>query len=222
MREKAPAVEILGAELAYPSRQDRPVFCSLNLRIEALKSIGISGRSGSGKSSLALMIAGFVRPTAGSLRIFGQEVTRSRDGTVSSSRLVNILFQDPVSSINPARTLGEWMSLGVHAGVKAEDISASLAAVHLNECVLKRRPSEVSGGECQRLQIAKIICSNAPIVILDECVSMLDVISKKIISNVIIDNIRSKKTLIAFSHDAVFLRSIAELQIDINSISNTK
>jgi peptide/nickel transport system ATP-binding protein len=166
-----------------------------------------------------MLIAGFLRPASGRIEILGSRLRWARDGTSSVAGDVQILFQDPISSINPRRRLNEWMVLGVPHSKERVDEALSDVGLSLN--ILERLPSEISGGECQRFQLAKILCSTGRIIILDECTSMLDPVSREIVTKVVLRRLFGKRTIIVFSHDQDFSEKISRSYVKIDELDNS-
>ena len=142
------------------------------------------GQSGSGKTTLARMILGLERPTAGSLRLAGEEVTRLGRGSARQRllRLVQPIFQNPFEAFNPLRQVDHYLLLTAHRFGGAGDRRAAHAAtdtalrqvgLSLAE-VAGRYPHELSGGQLQRLAIARALLAKPRLIIADEPVSMVD------------------------------------------------
>ncbi|GAB7055463.1 ABC transporter ATP-binding protein [Paenibacillus sp. YK5] len=135
--------------------------------------LGIIGESGSGKSTLGRLLLGIEKPDSGSITFDGKPVSdRSvRRGAISA------VFQDYTSSINPFFTVRQAILEPLRLAGKGEgsfDIGKLLRQVGLNESYLPRYPHELSGGEAQRVCIARAVCSEPQCILLDEAVSSLD------------------------------------------------
>ena len=143
--------------------------------------VGLVGGSGSGKSTIAQMVTRLIDPTSGTITLNGRDVTFVRGAELRAmAKDVQMVFQNPVSSFDPRRTLGDGIaeSLRNFGAGKAE--ARNRAVELLVRCGLPadfvdRYPREVSGGQCQRAAIARAIAPNPPLVILDEATSALDV-----------------------------------------------
>src|SRR5262245_34271261 len=142
------------------------------------------GQSGSGKTTLARMILGLTTPTAGSLRLQGQDLARLRRGA-SRRRLLGLvqpIFQNPFEAFNPLRHVDHSLLLtaqrfgGAGDGSKARAATeASLGQVGLSLAEVARRyPHELSGGQLQRLAIARALLAKPKLIVADEPVSMVD------------------------------------------------
>ncbi|HEY4830772.1 MAG TPA: ATP-binding cassette domain-containing protein [Solirubrobacteraceae bacterium] len=162
-RDRVPVVAVDGVSLAVP----------------AGGAVGLVGESGSGKSTLARVITGIQKPDGGSVRLDG-ELLRPRRSP-SQRRQIQLVFQDPYSSLNPRRTIRSVLRelLAVHGlarGDCAEERCAELMAlVGLPEAALDRKPSAFSGGQRQRLAIARALAVEPSLIVADEPVSALDV-----------------------------------------------
>jgi peptide/nickel transport system ATP-binding protein len=153
----------------------------VSLRLHAGETVGIVGESGSGKSTVARCIARLIEPTGGEVRMPRMENHDSARARLSAfRRTVQVVFQDPNRSLNPRRTVGQSIVEGpVNFGMapaaawqRAEEL---MALVRLTPDVLHRYPSEFSGGQRQRLCIARALACEPQVLIADEAVSALDV-----------------------------------------------
>ncbi|SNB68287.1 peptide/nickel transport system ATP-binding protein [Arboricoccus pini] len=172
------ALEAVGLVHSYASRSDLRAVDDVSLQLRAGTTLGIVGESGSGKSTLGRMLTGLIRPTSGDVYVFGRPLPRSRRAI---ARLVQLVFQDPLGSLNPRRRVGQIIDdqlsgltgLGRDARSKRRD--ELLMLVELDDSLADRYPHELSGGQCQRVAIARSLAADAPILVLDEAVSALDV-----------------------------------------------
>ena len=154
---------------------------SVSFDVGAAETVGLVGESGSGKSTVARAVLGLVPVRAGSVTFAGADVThlgfRARR---QFYRDVQIVFQDPYSPLNPARTIGRTLAepLEAHglydqAGV-AERVGSMLERVHLPADAATRYPRQFSGGQLQRIAVARALMLSPRLVICDEAVSALD------------------------------------------------
>ena len=154
------------------------VFCQSNWRLEIDAHIeknsctAVIGRSGAGKSTLLSLIAGFETPESGDIVIDDKNVTQ----LVPASRPVTMLFQE--NNLFAHLTIWQNIGLGIHPGLKLskndkDQIDEAIATVGL-EGLEERLPGKVSGGERQRAALARCICQNRPIWLLDEPFNSLD------------------------------------------------
>nr|WP_260304432.1 ABC transporter ATP-binding protein [Variovorax sp. Sphag1AA] len=152
-----------------------------SLVVRPKETVGIVGESGSGKSTLARCIARLIDPTAGEIHANGRSVAHLRGRLLSPFRRdVQVIFQDPYRSLNPRQTVGASIIEGpLNFGVpyekawkRAEEL---MHLVRLKPEALRRYPSEFSGGQRQRLCIARSLACEPKLLIADEAVSALDV-----------------------------------------------
>lgn len=152
-------------------RQGQNVIDNLNLKVEKGTCAGIIGESGSGKSTLAKVICGLLRPTSGSLKIEGISIYSKKKGGLSTG----IVFQDYTSSVNPRMSVKEIVEESIIAvGRRDHTVSEYLEMVGLDAGFMYRMPHELSGGQLQRVCIARALATRARVLLLDEAVSSLD------------------------------------------------
>lgn len=161
-------VEVRDLTKVFRSRKDAHVaLMDVSLDIAQGESIGIVGESGSGKTTLARIIVGLEHADSGTVRV---------NAHADRGPAVGIVFQNPYSALNPARTIGQTLAeAAVVAGRPASDVAELLAAVELPAEYAKRRPASLSGGERQRVAIARALATRPRVLIADEAVSALDV-----------------------------------------------
>lgn len=155
----------------------------VSLQLAAGETLAVVGESGSGKSTLARMLVGLEEPTSGRLLISGQEASAlAAQGTRAFGRMIQYVFQDPVASLNPRKSVAQILDVPLRllAGIERRDRRRArmlelLDAVQMPEGALERFPHEFSGGQAQRIAIARALAANARILVLDEPVSALDV-----------------------------------------------
>jgi len=156
----------------------------ISFTLQAGETLGLVGGSGSGKSSLARMVAGLLAPTEGELRFLDEKLWHDgRFTRNASTRLaLQMVFQDPYSSLNPAHSVQKMLGLALSQrhpdwseDQKQAQASAWLRKVHLDpEQALHRRPSAFSGGQRQRLVMARALSMEPRILICDESIAALD------------------------------------------------
>lgn len=192
-------------------RKDNTVRILNDIAFELFENeiLGISGESGSGKTSLVKILAGVKITTNGKL-VFNYKA----DWTDVKTKPVQILFQNSSEILNPIRKVGEMIeeAVRIRYGEKKdakEIMLESLNLVGLDESFIERRGYELSGGEQQRVALARIISVEPEILILDEPFSAQDVESQlnfvQLIKKISADK---KITLIIISHDLNILRSL--------------
>ncbi|MDP2573296.1 ATP-binding cassette domain-containing protein [Vibrio penaeicida] len=185
----------------------------LTLNVEHGETLGIVGESGCGKSTLARMLVGLLEPSSGDLEF-------TQDDSQGSSQLgqhIQYVFQDPVSSLNPRRTIKASMEAplkALHQLAKSEREKRILDAfqqVSLREEFLERYPHEFSGGQAQRIGIARALVAKPEILVLDEPVSALDVSVQAQVLNLLAD-IKEKNNLtyLFISHDLAVVEAVSD------------
>ncbi|CAJ1314937.1 ABC transporter ATP-binding protein [Paenibacillus nuruki] len=157
-------------------KKKHQVLHGVSFACEAGESLGIIGESGSGKSTLVRMILGIERPDQGQVLLHGKSVEHrlTRRGQISA------VFQDYTSSINPFFTVERTIMESVHLRTNIDSnsiyvLDSLLEQVGLNASFKKRYPHELSGGEAQRVCIARAIACRPQYLIFDEAISSLDV-----------------------------------------------
>ena len=146
--------------------------------ISAGECVGLIGESGSGKSTVANMIARLLDPTEGRILLDGKDVTNAEAREIF--RTVQMIFQSPQESFDPRRTLGDGigeslLNVGQSRAEVREKVGRLLEAVGLSPDFAERYPHEASGGQCQRAAIARAIAIGPKLLICDEATSALDV-----------------------------------------------
>ena len=178
------------------------------LEIRRGETLGIVGESGSGKSTVARCIARLVDPTSGSVKIDGLEVAKlPRRRLREMRRKVQIVFQDPYRSLNPRRTVGASivegpMNFGVSRADAMKRARSLMELVRLDPASLDRYPHEFSGGQRQRLCIARALAMEPALLVADEPVSALDVsVQAQVLA--LLDEIRERLhlTMLFITHD---------------------
>jgi peptide/nickel transport system ATP-binding protein len=154
----------------------------VSLTIAPGERVGLVGESGSGKSTLVRALLGLETPEAGSVRIDGEPFRGASAATARRlRRVVQVVFQDPYGSLNPRHRVGRIVAEPLQllappppAAERARRVAAALADVGLERADARRRPHEFSGGERQRIAIARALVVGPRLLILDEAVSALD------------------------------------------------
>jgi len=153
----------------------------VSIEVEPGRVLGIVGESGSGKSTLLRTIVGLNRGYTGTIAYAGNLVDHSagKAGLAPFRAGVQLIFQDPGGSLNPFRTIRHTLSAALARGPAAEPdadrLGALLDSVGMNETALDRHPSEFSGGQLQRLAIARALACDPSVLLCDEPTSALDV-----------------------------------------------
>jgi oligopeptide/dipeptide ABC transporter ATP-binding protein len=197
----------------------RPALAGASLSLERGESIGIVGESGSGKSTLARCVALLERPDAGRVLLDGMDLTTLRAAALRRTRRrIQVVFQDPYSSLNPRLTVGSALSevLHVHRLVPrhriAQRVASLLDQVGMPARTADRYPSDFSGGQRQRICIARALAAEPQVLIADEPVSALDVSIQAQILNLLAELRRQLAlSMIFISHDLYVVRYIAPM-----------
>jgi oligopeptide transport system ATP-binding protein len=181
-------------------------------------TLGLVGESGSGKSTTGYCILQLLRPTAGSIRFQGKELTElGREELRRMRQDMQIVFQDPYSSLDPRMTVGNIVSeplevhgMGTRKG-RTETVRKLLEVVGFNPNFTNRYPHEFSGGQRQRIGIARALALNPKLIICDEPVSALDVSIQAQILNLLKDLQRDfGLTYLFISHDLAVVRTMSD------------
>ncbi len=189
----------------------------VSLTLAAGETLGIVGESGSGKSTLARVLAHAHPSDGGTIRLYGDDITRpSRAALHRVRRAVQMVFQDPYASLNPRMTVGEIVAeplVAFDIGDKAERqrrVADLLAQVGLDASAAGRRPRSFSGGQRQRIGIARALAPEPAVLICDEPVSALDVSVQAQIVNLLTDLQRDLGlALIFIAHDLAVVRQVS-------------
>jgi ABC-type oligopeptide transport system ATPase subunit len=186
--------------------------------IEVGKTLGLVGESGSGKSTTGFCILQLLRPTSGSVRFDGQELTDLDGEDLRRVRRdAQIVFQDPYSSLDPRMTVGNIVSepLLVHRIGSRRDrqvrVRELLDVVGFDPTYVNRYPHEFSGGQRQRIGIARALALSPRLIVCDEPVSALDVSIQAQIINLLKDLQREFNLAYLFiAHDLAVVRSVSD------------
>jgi len=182
------------------------------------ETLGLVGESGSGKSTTGYCVLQLIKPTSGSIRFMGQELTEiGREDLRHMRREMQIVFQDPYASLDPRMTVGGIVAepLEVH-GIgtrrsRTETVRRLLETVGFDPNFTNRYPHEFSGGQRQRIGIARALALNPKLIVCDEPVSALDVSIQAQILNLLKDLQRDfSLTYLFISHDLAVVRTMSD------------
>src|SRR6266403_735453 len=191
----------------------------VSLKIARGETLGLVGESGCGKSTLGRAVLQLRRPVSGQVLFDGHDLVAMKGDTLRRMRQhVQLIFQDPIASLNPRRRIGDIVAEPlVIAGVtdRAERdrrVHEVLSAVGLDPgLVMGRLPHEFSGGQCQRISIARALVLNPEFIICDEPVSALDVSIRAQILNLLEEmKARYGLTLLFIAHDLAVVKAVSD------------
>jgi oligopeptide/dipeptide ABC transporter ATP-binding protein len=221
----APVIAVEGLKKHFPVKKGLlrrtvgQVFAvdGISFSIDRGETLGLVGESGCGKSTVARTVLRLVEPTAGAISIGGQDITRlGKTALRPYRREMQIIFQDPFSSLNPRMTAGDIVGepLSVHglAGGKAraDRVAALFEQVGLRPAQMRSFPHEFSGGQRQRICIARALGLNPKLIIGDEPVSALDVSIQAQVINLMMDLQRERQLSYLFiAHDLAVVEHIS-------------
>jgi oligopeptide/dipeptide ABC transporter ATP-binding protein len=190
----------------------------VDVRLRRGETLGVVGESGSGKSTLARAILNLIPPSAGAVTILGRDITQADGKALQAARKdLQIVFQDPLASLDPRMTIGDSIGEPLHVHqpqlTRAErEVAARrmMAEVELDPSLINRYPHELSGGQNQRVGIARAMILNPALMICDEAVSALDVSVRAQIIDLLIDlQKRMGMAMLFISHDLAVVHEIS-------------
>jgi|HigsolmetaGSP11D_1036233.scaffolds.fasta_scaffold01421_5 oligopeptide transport system ATP-binding protein len=224
---REPLLELVNVSRLFPAQRTlntlwkRPMVTAVkdvSLRLYEGETYGLVGESGSGKSTTGRMIVGLSKPSTGEVRYRGTDLYKlSGEQHRSMRRKIQFVFQDPYSSLNPKKRIGDILEepLIIHrmgsSEERREEVFRMLDAVGLRPEHYFRYPHELSGGQAQRIGIARALILKPDIIVCDEPVSALDVSIQSQILNLFKKLQREMKlTMLFISHDMSVVRYISD------------
>ncbi|HJX80186.1 ABC transporter ATP-binding protein [Glutamicibacter sp.] len=199
-------LESVAASKNYTRRAKGPAALKpTTLRLHSGQVLGVVGRSGSGKSTFARLLAGLEKPTTGQIINQHQPENATR---------VQIIAQEPYSSFDPRLSLRTSLSAAVHRlpeSQASERIARAMVQVGLSEDLLDRTPGQCSGGQLQRMAIARALLTEPQVLICDESTSALDSVAQRHILDLLLE-LREKMglSLVVISHDMEVIRYVSD------------
>jgi oligopeptide transport system ATP-binding protein len=208
-------LRVIGLRVDYGARA---ALCDVSFDLMAGETLGLVGESGSGKSTLARAILRLVHAAEGSIVWRGQDLLACTPKVLRRLRRdLQIVFQDPLASLNPRMTVGETIAEplrifepGLSSSERAHRVGEMLERVGLAGHMIGRYPHEFSGGQCQRIGIARAMILSPQLLICDEPVSSLDVSIQGQIVNLLLDLRRDAGMAMLFiSHNLAVVRHLS-------------
>ena len=214
------ALPNLAAKQRFQPAPMMTIFRDIDLRASEGQCLGIVGESGSGKTTLGRTLVRLLRPTSGTLLFEGRDITTLDETELRPIRdRMQMIFQDPISSLNPRRRVADIVAEPLRVWGPHDDqeqieiVDRMLHAVGLDpEVARDKRPHEFSGGQCQRISIARSLVLGPKVLICDEPVSALDVSVQAQILNLLRDlKAEYGLTLVFIAHDLAVVKNVSDL-----------
>ena len=222
--DAAPVLDIRGAKKyfevgggLFAARKLVRAVNDVTIDVKPGETLGLVGESGCGKSTLGRLVLRLDDPTEGEIRFDGADLARaSRDELIAVRKKMQVIFQDPYSSLNPRMTVGQIIAepMQVHAVLPKDKIGPRvtelLQLVGLFPYMALRYPHELSGGQRQRVGIARALAVNPRVIVCDEAVSALDVSIQGQVIN-LLEDLQQKLglTYLFIAHDLAVVRHIS-------------
>ncbi|MCW8194145.1 dipeptide ABC transporter ATP-binding protein [Proteobacteria bacterium 005FR1] len=203
----------------FAPKQTLKAVDGVSFELNPGETLGIVGESGCGKSTLARAILQLVKPTGGDVQLNGQSLLGlNKQQMREARRQIQVIFQDPLAALNPRMTLlqiiGEPLTVyekHLSAEQRRARVMKMMERVGLSPNMINRYPHEFSGGQCQRIGIARALILEPKLVICDEPVSALDVSIRAQIVNLLMELQKDMGlALIFIAHDLHIVRHISQ------------
>ena len=220
--DAAPLLEVTGLAKAFPMRVGRhkqkvPVVEGFSLYMQRGESVGLVGESGCGKTTVGRTICGLYERDGGTVRIDGHEVGASREDEALVHKTIQMVFQDPYTSLDPRKTIADILAEPLKVQRLApkdqwrELAGKAVESVGLKRDCLDRYPFSLSGGQRQRIAIARALATAPKILLLDEPIASLDVSIQAGIINLLEDlQAELKLSYLFVAHDLSVIRHISD------------
>lgn len=203
----------------FAPKQTLKAVDGVSFELSTGETLGVVGESGCGKSTLARAILQLVEPTGGDVQLNGQSlVNLDKRAMREARRQIQVIFQDPLAALNPRMTLlqliGEPLTVyeqHLSGAERKSRVLRIMERVGLSANMINRYPHEFSGGQCQRIGIARALITEPKLIICDEPVSALDVSIRAQIVNLLMDLQKELGlSLIFIAHDLHIVRHISQ------------
>ncbi|ROR13320.1 ABC transporter ATP-binding protein [Erwinia sp. JUb26] len=215
-----PLLEVEHLSISYASTLGRrlPVVNDISFAIGKGEFLGLLGESGSGKTTIGRSLLGMIKPDGGMIRLAGEPLYAAKHRTTKASRAkIGAIFQNPISSLNPRMNIGQSIAepLITHTSLDRSAVNSRVATlidlVGLPAAWRERYPYELSGGQCQRIAIARAIALRPQLLIADEPTSALDVSIQQAILT-LLRNLQQEYQFacLFISHDLAVVRSLCQ------------
>jgi oligopeptide/dipeptide ABC transporter ATP-binding protein len=202
----------------FGERKNLRAVDGVSFEIRKGETLGVVGESGCGKSTLSRAVLNLIPATGGAVTVLGRDITKADQATVRAARKdLQIVFQDPLASLDPRATVGESIAEplrvfqpGVGRAERQQQAAQMMVRAGLSPELINRYPHELSGGQNQRVGIARAMILKPQLVICDEAVSALDVSIRAQIIDLLIELQREMGLAMMFiSHDLAVVREIS-------------
>ncbi|WP_343236905.1 ABC transporter ATP-binding protein [Streptomyces sp. SID10692] len=219
VEDAAPLIEAVDLRRAFGRGSGRVAAVDgVSLTVRAGETLGIVGESGSGKTTLGRMLVRLLDPTSGRLRYRGREIGALSERELRPFRReLQMVFQDPVASLNPRRSVGESVADPLRAAGERDEgrirdrVCALLERVGLEPAHFERYPHEFSGGQRQRVGIARALAAEPKLIVCDEPVSALDVTTQAQVVALLAELQRELGIgLVFIAHDLAVVRQVSD------------
>lgn len=217
--ETLPILELEGIGFDYDRapKSGRPTLNGVSFSVPKGQAVGLIGQSGSGKSTIAKIALGLAKPSEGVIRFDGKRL--DEHGLQSFRRRVQPIFQNPMDALDPRMRIGDQLlepllvNFRLSRSERQERVETALASVRLSMEITGKLPRQISGGQAQRVTIARALLLDPELLICDEPVSALDMTVQAQILN-LLNELRAERrmTLLFISHD---IRAISYLCSEI-------
>ena len=194
-----------GENLSFRYDDGQPsILQGIDIEVAPGEIVGLSGPSGFGKTTLGKLLAGYLTPTQGRVTLNGQPLPKRGYSPVQ------LIFQNPELAVNPRWRIGKILNEGLPP---SNDL---LKALSIHNCWFTRWPHELSGGELQRIAVARSLGSRTQYLIADEMTAMLDANTQALIWQAVIGYTRQHNLgLLVISHEAPLLKRLCSRLIDL-------